>query len=64
MLADAVEAHGVAEAGDVELGEDLRTRVAETAGSIPRDVAAELVATLAWRGIRGFPKREDGPPAP
>ena len=37
---------------------------AETAGSIPRDVAAELVATLAWRGIRGFPKREDGPPAP
>jgi AcrR family transcriptional regulator len=33
---------------------------AETAGSIPRDVAAELVATLAWRGIRGFPKREDG----
>lgn len=34
---------------------------AETAGSIPRDVAAELVATLAWRGIRGFPKRDDSP---
>jgi hypothetical protein len=36
---------------------------AETVGSIPRDVAAELVAALAWWGIRGFPKREDGPPA-
>ena len=28
-------------------------------GSIPRDAAAELVATLGWRGIRGFPKRDD-----
>jgi len=34
---------------------------AESGGSIPRDVAAELVATLGWRGIRGFPKRDDGP---
>jgi AcrR family transcriptional regulator len=29
-------------------------------GSIPRDAAAGLVATLSWRGIRGFPKRDDG----
>ena len=29
-------------------------------GSIPRDAAAGLVATLGWRGIRGFPKREGG----
>ncbi|MGH8776397.1 MAG: TetR/AcrR family transcriptional regulator [Jiangellaceae bacterium] len=29
------------------------------AGSIPRDAAAELVAALGWRGIRGFPKRDD-----
>lgn len=35
---------------------------AESGGSIPRDVAADLVATLGWRGIRGFPKREDGSP--
>ena len=28
-------------------------------GSIPRDAAAELVATLGWRGIRGFPKRDN-----
>jgi AcrR family transcriptional regulator len=28
-------------------------------GSIPRDAAAELVATLSWRGIGGFPKRDD-----
>ncbi|MBD0291948.1 MAG: TetR/AcrR family transcriptional regulator [Jiangellaceae bacterium] len=27
-------------------------------GSIPRDAAARLVATLSWRGIRGFPKRD------
>lgn len=27
-------------------------------GSIPRAAAAELVATLGWRGIRGFPKRD------
>ncbi|WP_222851229.1 TetR/AcrR family transcriptional regulator [Phytoactinopolyspora mesophila] len=27
-------------------------------GSIPRTTAAELVATLGWRGIRGFPRRE------
>lgn len=26
--------------------------------SIPRDSAAELVAALGWRGIRGFPKRD------
>jgi AcrR family transcriptional regulator len=30
-----------------------------TDGSIPRDTAAELVATLGWRGIRGFPMREE-----
>lgn len=35
---------------------------AETGGSIPRDIAADMVATLGWRGIRGFPKREDGSP--
>lgn len=27
-----------------------------SSGSIPREAAAELVATLGWRGIRGFPK--------
>jgi AcrR family transcriptional regulator len=31
----------------------------DSSGSIPRDAAAELVATLSWRGIRGFPKRDD-----
>lgn len=31
---------------------------AETGGALSRDVAAELVATLVWRGIGGFPKRE------
>jgi AcrR family transcriptional regulator len=31
----------------------------DSGGSIPRDTAAELVATLSWRGIGGFPKRED-----
>jgi AcrR family transcriptional regulator len=36
----------------------------ESGGTIPRDTAAELVATLGWRGIRGFPKREDGPGQP
>jgi len=30
-----------------------------TDGSIPRSIAAELVATLGWRGIRGFPMREE-----
>jgi AcrR family transcriptional regulator len=30
-----------------------------TDGSIPRTTAAELVATLGWRGIRGFPMREE-----
>ena len=30
-------------------------------GSIPREAAAELVASLGWRGIRGFPRKtEDG----
>jgi AcrR family transcriptional regulator len=29
-----------------------------TEGSLPGDVAAQLVATLAWRGIRGFPRLE------
>jgi AcrR family transcriptional regulator len=29
-----------------------------TDGSIPRSTAAELVAALGWRGIRGFPKRD------
>ncbi len=32
-------------------------------GGIPRDHAAELVANLAWRGIRGFPRREVDHPA-
>lgn len=27
-----------------------------SAGSIPRETAADLIATLEWRGIRGFPK--------
>jgi AcrR family transcriptional regulator len=31
----------------------------DSRGSIPRDAAAELVATLSWRGIGGFPKRDD-----
>lgn len=30
-------------------------------GSIPREAAAELVAALGWRGIRGFPKRDGIP---
>lgn len=30
-----------------------------TDGSIPRSTAAELVATLGWRGIRGFPMRDE-----
>jgi len=29
------------------------------AGSIPRSAAAELVATLSWRGIRGFPRKDE-----
>ena len=32
-------------------------------GSIPRDAAAELVASLGWRGIRGFPRKTDEGPA-
>nr|WP_238992328.1 TetR/AcrR family transcriptional regulator [Jiangella ureilytica] len=32
-------------------------------GSIPREAAAELVAALGWRGIRGFPKRDGIPQA-
>jgi AcrR family transcriptional regulator len=31
----------------------------DSRGSIPRSAAAELVATLSWRGIGGFPKRGD-----
>lgn len=31
-----------------------------TLGSIPGDTAAQLVATLSWRGIRGFPRLEAG----
>jgi AcrR family transcriptional regulator len=27
---------------------------------IPRDAASTLLATLAWRGIRGFPARSEG----
>jgi AcrR family transcriptional regulator len=34
-----------------------------TAGTIPRDLAAVLVANLSWRGIRGFPRRDHEPPA-
>ncbi len=32
-------------------------------GSIPRDAAAQLLAALAWRGIRGFPRANEQPPA-
>jgi len=32
-------------------------------GSIPRDAAAQLLATLGWRGIRGFPRTGDQPSA-
>ncbi|KWW99308.1 TetR/AcrR family transcriptional regulator [Carbonactinospora thermoautotrophica] len=32
-----------------------------TKGSIPRDAAAQLVANLAWRGIAGFPRKDDTP---
>lgn len=28
-------------------------------GRTPRETAASLVASLGWRGIRGFPRRED-----
>jgi Tetracyclin repressor-like, C-terminal domain len=31
----------------------------DSRGSIPRNAAADLVATLSWRGIGGFPKRGD-----
>jgi AcrR family transcriptional regulator len=31
------------------------------AGRLPRGVAAQLVAQLGWRGIRGFPRRDDLP---
>ena len=34
-----------------------------TAGTIPRDLAAELVANLSWRGIRGVPRRDADVPA-
>jgi hypothetical protein len=27
-----------------------------TDGSIPRDAAARLIASLSWRGIGGFPR--------
>jgi AcrR family transcriptional regulator len=30
-------------------------------GRIPQDDAADLVAGLAWRGIRGFPRTEESP---
>jgi AcrR family transcriptional regulator len=30
-------------------------------GSVPRDAAAALVASLSWRGIRGFPRAADSP---
>lgn len=33
-------------------------------GAIPRDAAARLVANLAWRGIRGFPRTTDQVPDP
>lgn len=31
-----------------------------TGGAVPRDAAATLLGSLAWRGVRGFPR----PPAP
>ena len=34
-----------------------------TAGTIPRNLAAELVANLSWRGIRGVPRRDADAPA-
>jgi AcrR family transcriptional regulator len=30
-----------------------------TQGGLPQDRAVELISTLAWRGIRGFPERPD-----
>jgi AcrR family transcriptional regulator len=33
------------------------------AGTIPRNLAAELVANLSWRGIRGIPRRDADAPA-
>ncbi len=33
-------------------------------GAIPQELATELVSTLGWRGIRGFPRREDLAGAP
>ncbi len=33
-------------------------------GSLPRDAAAQLVATLSWRGIAGFPLIKDVEAAP
>ncbi|WP_246222481.1 TetR/AcrR family transcriptional regulator [Phytoactinopolyspora limicola] len=35
-----------------------------TNGTIPRETAAELVATLGWRGIRGFPRLDATDDAP
>jgi AcrR family transcriptional regulator len=34
-----------------------------TLGTIPRDAAEQLVARLAWRGISGWPRTGDAPPA-
>jgi AcrR family transcriptional regulator len=33
----------------------------QTEGTIPRGAAAALVSTLGWRGIRGFPRRDETP---
>jgi AcrR family transcriptional regulator len=29
-------------------------------GELPQDRAVELISSLAWRGIRGFPRQDDG----
>ncbi len=32
----------------------------QTGRAVPREAADRLIAQLSWRGIRGFPKNEDG----
>ena len=38
-------------------GPGQRPRWTSTDSKVPRDVAVSLISTLAWRGIRGFPRK-------
>jgi AcrR family transcriptional regulator len=57
------EAHLLA-AGLVGLAQVSARYWLVTEGSIPRETAAQLISTLGWRGIGGFPRRDEvAPPA-